>query len=420
MQSTRALPTGGSARPIESSLGRAALLAAGVAAVLFLVSGLAVALLPWSGQPRVFPAFTGHRWVEGWAQWDSGWYYRIAQDGYSYVEGQQSTVVFFPVYPMLMRVAGAVVGSPYLGGILVTAAAGVASAALFFSWVRDRLSPRAAKASLLLFVLYPYAFFLFGAVYADAVFILSVIGAFVLLERDHPWLAGLVGAVATAGRPMGAVLVVGLAVRAWERRQEAAAASTAEPASVPNDGETTAVALPSPGPGKADSSRWRWNDAGVLLSAGGLAAFSIYLWARFGDPLAFLTGQEAWDQQAGPRTWLKVQFFEDVTDVSSPVSWLTFVAHPVLTFAGLALTPRVFRRFGRGYGIFVLLLIGLSALSTKNFFGMSRYLLAAFPCFAVAGELVADRPRLRQAATAASGLGLILLTAGFSRGYYLS
>ena len=224
MQSTRARPTGGPARPRETSVKQAALLAVGVAIVLFLVSGLAVALLPWSGQPHVFPAFTGHRWVEGWAQWDSGWYYRIAEDGYSYVEGQQSTVVFFPAYPMLMRATGAAVGSAYLGGILVTVAAGVASAALFFTWVRDRLSPPAAKAALLLFVLYPYAFFLFGAVYADALFILAVIGAFVLLERGHPWLAGLVGAVATAGRPMGAVLVVGLAVRAWDRRREIAAA----------------------------------------------------------------------------------------------------------------------------------------------------------------------------------------------------
>ncbi len=158
----------------------------------------------------------------------------------------------------------------------------------------------------------------------------------------------------------------------------------------------------------------------MLLSAGGLVAFSLYLWSRFGDPLAFLTGQEAWDQQAGLRTWLKIQFFEDVTNFSSPLSWLTFVAHPILTFAGLALVPRIFRRFGKGYGIYVLLLIGLSALSTKNFFGMSRYLLAAFPCFAVAGELVADRPALRKTAIAASGVGLVALTAAFSRGYYLS
>jgi Gpi18-like mannosyltransferase len=396
MQSTRALP----AEPIESSAWRSALIAAALAAavalVLFVVSGLAVALLPWSGQPHVAPPFTGHRWVEGWAQWDSGWYYRIARDGYSYVKGQQSTVVFFPVYPLLMRATAGAVGSTYLAGILVTVAAGVASAALFFTWVRKRLSPGAATAALLLFVLYPYAFFMFGAVYADAVFILAVIGAFVLLEHDHPWLAGLVGAVATACRPMGAVLVIGLAVRAWERRREA-----------------------SPSEETPQKTR-RWRDAGVLVSVAGLAAFSVYLWSRFGDPLAFLTGQKEWDQQAGLHTWLKIQFFKDVTNFSSPLSWLTFVAHPVLTFTGLALVPRIFRRFGKGYGVYVLLLIGLSALSTKNFFGMSRYLLAAFPCFAVAGELVADRPRVRQAATAASGLGLVVLTAAFSRGYYLS
>ncbi len=386
MQSTGVLPD----RPMGSSVWGAVALAAAVTGALLVVSALAVALLPWSGQPHVVPPFTGHRLVEGWAQWDSGWYFRIARDGYSYVEGQQSTVVFFPVYPLLMGLVGALVGSAYLAGILVTAVAGIGAAALFFTWARDRLTPGAAQAGLLLFVLYPYAFFLFGAVYADAVFVCAVIGAFVLLEKDHPWLAGLVGAVATACRPMGGVLVIGLAVRAWERR------------------------------GAAGGPRWRWHDAGVLLSAAGIGAFSVYLWIRFGDPIAFLTGQEAWDQQAGIRTWLKVQFFEDVTNFTSPLSWLTFVAHPMLTIAGLALVPRIWRRFGKGYGIYVLLLIGLSALSTKNFFGMSRYLLAAFPCFAAAGELVADRPAVRKVATVASALGLVALTAAFSRGYYLS
>ena len=158
----------------------------------------------------------------------------------------------------------------------------------------------------------------------------------------------------------------------------------------------------------------------MLVALVGVGGFSLYLWSRFGDPLAFLTGQEAWDQQAGPATWFKVQFFEDVSDVSSPLSWLSYVAHPVLTVVGLALVPGVFRRFGRAYGVYALLMIGLSALSTKNFFGMSRYLLAAFPVFAVAGDLVADRPVLRRVAPAVSGLGLVVLTAAFARGYYLS
>jgi hypothetical protein len=97
-----------------------------------------------------------------------------------------------------------------------------------------------------------------------------------------------------------------------------------------------------------------------------------------------------------------------------------FMAHPVLTIAFACLLPRVFRRFGVGYGVYAAALIGLSALSTKNFFGMARYLLAAFPIFAVLGELLVERPGLRRVVLSASGVGLVVLTAVFGTGYYLS
>ena len=392
---------------MRSPVRSAALLAVAVAAGLFVVAAISVAVLPWSGQPHVSPPFTGPGWLGGWAQWDSGWYFRIATDGYSYIPGRQSTVVFFPAYPLLMRVTGGVVGDTYVAGVLVTLAAGIGAVSLLAVWLRDRLTPAAAWSAVLLFVLYPYSFFLFGAVYADAVFVAAAIAAFVLLEQDHPWLAGLAAAVATAARPMGVILAVGLVLRAVERRRPKAEAEA-------EAGAGSAAGVKAPG------GRRYLSDAGVLLALAGVGAFSLYLWSRFGDPLAFLTGQEAWEQEAGPATWLKLQFFKDVADVSSPFSWLSYVAHPVLTVVGLALVPGVFRRFGRAYGVYALLMIGLSALSTKNFFGMSRYLLAAFPLFAVAGDLIADRPVLRRLAPAVSGLGLVLLTAAFTRGYYLS
>jgi len=56
---------------------------------------------------------------------------------------------------------------------------------------------------------------------------------------------------------------------------------------------------------------------------------------------------------------------------------MAYLAHPLLTIAGFALLPRVFRRFGYGYGTYALLVIGLSCLGTKNFFGMARYVMAA-------------------------------------------
>ena len=96
--------------------------------------------------------------------------------------------------------------------------------------------------------------------------------------------------------------------------------------------------------------------------------------------------QKGWNQTPGLQTWFKVQFWKDVQDFRSPLAWCVFVSHPILTLAGLACVPRVVRRFGWSYGSFALLGLAISAISTKNFFGMSRYVLSAFPCFAVAGE----------------------------------
>ena len=110
---------------------------------------------------------------------------------------------------------------------------------------------------------------------------------------------------------------------------------------------------------------------GVLVSALGLAGFCFYQWRTFDDPFAFITVQEAWDQESGLRTWLKFRFFEDLgtLDDRNVLGSLSYLAHAVLTFAALALVPRVFRRFGYGYGTYALLAVLVPALATKNFSG---------------------------------------------------
>jgi hypothetical protein len=377
--------------PLQRSAGgrRAVLTFLAIAGGLWVVSAVASIWLPNPGN-QVIPPFRGWRWLQGWAQWDSGWYFAITTGGYGYVPGRQSTIAFFPAYPLAMRAVAVVVGNAYVAGMVVTVAAGAAAVRLFFGWLSARLTPAGARAALALMLLYPYAFFLYGAVYPTALFVLAIVGAFVLLEHGRPWLSGLVGAVATAAQPTGIVLVIALAVRAVERRRDA--------------GEPV------------------WRDAGVLLSALGLGAFCIYQWRRFGDPFTFVTVQSAWDQESGLRTWVKVRFFEDLTTLTDRhvLGSLSYLAHPVLTLGALALVPRVFRRFGYGYGTYALLAVVVPALATKNFFGMARYLLAAFPCFAVAGELLAERPRLARVVYPALAVVLVALTAAYSQGQYLS
>ena len=360
-----------------------------IAGVLWVVAGLSLSHLPYSGTDVRRHPISGARWLEGWVHFDGFWYGDIAERGYwSFVPSEQGPFAFFPTYPLLMRAGRVLVGNTYVAGILITLAAGAGATGLFFVWLRERVSTTAAWTGLLLFLLYPFAYYLYGAVYADAVFVACVLGSFVLVERDRPVLAGLVGAAATAARPVGAVLLAALVIRVIERR-----------------------------------GGWRkvvWRDAGVLLAAAGIGAFSFYSWRRFGAPLAFIEAQNGWSQDPGLRTWFKVQFWHDVQDLRSPFAWLVFVSHPALTLAGLALVPMIVRRFGWGYGAYAFLVLAVSAVSTKNFFGMSRYVLSAFPCFAAAGLLLAERARIRIAALAASGAVLVAATSFFARGHYLS
>lgn len=376
-------------RPPISPGWQAAFLFVGIGAVLFVIGGLSLAHLSYSGTDLRATPFPGRPWLGMWVHWDARWYGDIAERGYwSFAAGRQGPVAFFPSYPLLMRAGRAVIGSSLLSGIVITAASGALAAGLFMTWLRDRVSPAAAWTALLLFVLYPFAYYLYGAVYADAVFIASAIGAFLLVERGHPWLAGLAGAVATGARPVGFVLVVALVLRVVELR-----------------------------------GGWRsvkWRDWGVLLAGLGIGAFVLYGWARFGRPLAFVDAQKGWSQTPGLATWLKTQFWKDVRDFRSPFAWCVFVSHPILTAAALAMVPRVVRRFGWSYGSFALLGLGISAISTKNFFGMSRYVLSAFPCFAAAGELLAERARLRALTLVGSSGALVVATSYFARGHYLS
>ena len=128
-------------------------------------------------------SFAGSAVLRGWTLWDGRWYVEIANAATRTTRAAESSVAFFPVYPLLVRAFGAVVSAP-LAAIGTTIVAGAAALTLFTRWCRDRLPTEATVASVLLLALYPYAFFLYGAAYGDALFLaVPAIGAFLLLDR---------------------------------------------------------------------------------------------------------------------------------------------------------------------------------------------------------------------------------------------
>ena len=375
---------------------------AAAAAVVIFVSILAHAWLrPLHSGHR---ALQGRAWFHAFTWWDGWWYTGIAENGYGFFSTtRQSPVAFFPGYPLLMRLLGPAVGGSQLAGFGLTVICGLGAAVLFHRWCTRMFGPPTARLAVWLLVLYPFAFYLMGAVYGDALFLLTVVGAFLAFEDDRPVAAGLLAAVASATRPVGIAVVLGLWVLALERRDLVRQVRTDGYASLRRS--------------------FRRADFGLLLAPSGLAAYCLFLWVRFGRPLAFLEAGSArgWDQPPGLRTWLKLRWFG--TMAHGP--WGNGHAGHLLINAAAAvvaaaLVPRVFRQLGVGYGVFAFVAVVLTSVATKDFVGMGRYTLAAFPCFGVAAGILVQRPMLKRVVVVGSAVGLIILAQLHARGTLVS
>jgi len=365
--------------------------------------------------------YTGSGLFGGWFRFDGNWYAQISTTGYWFAGPEkQSAVAYFPAYPGVMWGLHSVTTlSVKLLGSLVTIACGLGAVLAIFKWFRNHVTDRVARIALVTFLIYPYVFYLFGAVYGDALFLFAVVGAFLLLENDHPILAGLAGAVATATRPVGIALIIGLvAVALWRRHVI-----------------------------EAGDNRWRprifWRrlrpaDAGVLLSVGGLVGYMTYLGVGFGHPFAFDEVQRApgWDQGSGPRTWLKITWFQQIKNLPRWTwDWLhngdtvtfekvqyavTVILQGLLVLGFLFLAWQVWKKFGWGYGVYCFSMLAIALVGTKDFQGTGRYLLSTFPCFLVLGGILATRPRWRWAWWSVSGIVLLVWVFAFGRGYYVA
>ena len=98
------------------------------------------------------------------------------------------------------------------------------------------------------------------------------------------------------------------------------------------------------------------------------------------------------------------------------------IPHALAGLAALLLVPRIARRFGWAYAAYVLIVMGIPLLGTKDFMSCARYLLAAFPVFAVVGEWLAERdsPVVRNAWVGVSSFLLIGFATLWAMGKYLS
>jgi len=333
---------------------------------------------------RDFPPF-----LNMWIRWDAGWYQAIAERGYSFSTTEQSAAAYFPLYPIAMQALIWMGANVFIAGILVTAACGLVAFCLFWLWAKERTDQPTADAATQLFLLWPFSFFLYGAIYSDALFIALAVGAFLCLDRGALFASVALGTLATATRPVGPALVLGLLVRRIELQSRAGVGLTLK-------------------------------DFAPLLCGAGIAAYMAFLYAKFGDPLAFLKAQSAWRQEPGWSSLLKLPFITRVLHKGSYGDFLLPALHLSMTVGFLALAARTGRLLGIGYAVYVVAVLAIPLAVSRDFIGLGRYCLAAFPCFLTIAERLQKSARAYRAWVITSALALAVMVCEFAIGHYIS
>lgn len=338
---------------------------------------------PLRSRPFEMP-FAWQKFAEIFAAWDSGWYFDIARRGYYYNPDGQSSIAFFPLYPMLMRAIAWPFGTTdravWVSGMLVSACALVFALVALHRLTERLLEDReAARRTVLYVAVFPFSFF-FTRVYTESLFLLVSVLAVSAAYRSHWWGAGVWGGLAVLTRPNGLLIGIPLFLLALRDR--------------PRVPDLVRRLLP----------------LGLVPLA--LIGYCGYIYTLTGDPLAWLDAQRHWHYSLGQAPWRQPLTLLSTLERYGPYSMFFTsplmpyqVIHAAIGLLFLALTPFVFKRLGLALGAYVLVSL-LVPMGGSDPQGLGRYSAVLFPVFIALGSV--GSPRLHEAILVVSSLFLAL------------
>ena len=191
-------------------------------ATIWLVLGIKILLLAFGVQAAATLAQRHPNWLEIWNRWDATHYLRLAEHGYAAVGDSRISLVFFPLYPWLVRAVAFVVHNYMLAALIVSAFASIAAGLILVRLVRYDESEEVARNALWFLLIFPTSFFL-HIYYTESLFLALTLGCFLAARKERWALAGLLGAGACLTRVNGLILCPALATEVmlqfWQRRR---------------------------------------------------------------------------------------------------------------------------------------------------------------------------------------------------------
>jgi len=193
------------------------------------LTGVGVFARSWIGQVnnianvQLLGVGSGLAWLDIWSAWDSKFYYSIADTGYLRDPNPMdpagySVWAFFPLYPWLVRLVGALIGDIYIGGLIVSNGALIVGAWFLYKLVEQQKNTETAKKAVLFLFLFPTAY-VFSCIMTEGLFLALTVGAWYFARKGNWFFAGILGMLSAATRLVGVLMAPLLALEYLRQRK---------------------------------------------------------------------------------------------------------------------------------------------------------------------------------------------------------
>ena len=317
--------------------------------------------------------------------WDSSNYANIAQNGYVNTGNDANFIVFFPLYPMLIRAITFDFAYGNISALIIANACSLIAFLYLYKLAKLEFNSGIAVKAVLFLSVFPTAYFL-SAPYTEGLFFALIIACFYYARIDKWWLAGLLSFLGALTRLAGLLMVPVLVLEyfnqtGWKPR------------------------------------KIRLN---IAFTFSALVGFLIYLGINqsvTGNPFTFMTIEAThWNNTFDPwtgltRAWYWAgtgEFANNLTIGAAPIAFAVFG----LVMIGVA----VWKRIRPSYILYMFLTWGL-AVSTSWWISVPRYIMAMFPMFMLLGALT-KKKAVNIALVAVSVAWLCFFTVLFALGWW--
>lgn len=281
-----------------------------------------------------------------WNRWDSSWYLNIAQNWYEPFGKQSLSIVFFPLYPILIKIGAFIIGDFQISAVLVSVFFSVVASVFLYKLTLLDFDRKTAIKAVWFLNIFPTAYFL-QAAYTESLFLSTSITTIYLFRKNLFLSSGFAGILTCLARINGILL---LPIFIMEK----------------NISKKSLVPL--------------------LLTPLG---FIIYLginYSIFNDPFYFtkVLSSNWFKKPDWPWNGINnlIQSTPSITDANFYIYLSELITIPILLFLGIY----TYLRVRKSYGIYILLNL-LLITSTSFILSTPRYALSIFPIFIALGTI---------------------------------